>query len=315
MPESATAAPLAAAAGATSVETATDARAAAPRIRRVRTTPVRRKRKGTNPLTYVGLAATTLFAIVPILWGVSTSFKSESAVLSDTGWIPSALTLENYRLVLFESRIPLYLGNTILVAGLTVIVTIIVAIFGAYVAARFAFRGKVTSLFLILMTSMIPGIAILVPLYFLSVQLGLYDSYAVMIIIYTAWQIPTVIWMLKGFFESIPKELEEAGRVDGASHWRIMLQLVFPLATPGIAAAAAIAFVYVWNDFLIASTMISTDERRMVSVGLYNYLSQYGIVWGQLMAAVVVTLIPIIIVFSLMERRIVAGLSAGATKG
>jgi len=274
-----------------------------------------RRRRRTNPLVYVALVAASAFAVLPLLWGLSTSFKSESATLSDQGWIPQDFTLENYRLVLFESKIPLYLGNTLLVAGLTVIATIIVAVFGAYAAARFRFRGKTTSLFLILMTSMIPGIAILVPLYFLAVSLGLYDTYAVMIIIYTAWQIPTVIWMLKGFFESVPDSIEEAGRVDGASHFRVMVQLVFPLAVPGIAAAAVISFVYVWNDFLIASTMISTDDKRLVAVGLYNYLSQYGIVWGQLTAAVVISIIPIVIVFVLMERRIVAGLSAGATKG
>ncbi|GAA2239205.1 carbohydrate ABC transporter permease [Herbiconiux moechotypicola] len=275
----------------------------------------RRGKKRTNPLIYVALVAASLFAILPLLWGLSTSFKSESATLSDQGWIPAQFTFENYRLVLFESKIPLYLGNTLLVAGLTVIATIVIAIFGAYAAARFRFRGKTTSMFLILMTSMIPGIAILVPLYFLAVSLGLYDTYAVMVIIYTAWQIPTVIWMLKGFFESIPDSIEEAGRVDGASHWRVMVQLIFPLAVPGIAAAAVISFIYVWNDFLIASTMISTDDKRLVAVGLYNYLSQYGVVWGQLTAAVVVTIIPIILVFVLMERRIVAGLSAGATKG
>lgn len=279
-------------------------------------TPRRRRRRGkANPLVYVALVAASIFAVLPILWGISTSFKSESATLSDQGWWPQNITLENYRLVLFESKIPVYLGNTLLVAGLTVVATILIGIFGAYAAARFRFRGKTTSLFLILMTSMIPGIAILVPLYFLAVNLGLYDTYGVMIIIYTAWQIPTVIWMLKGFFESIPDSIEEAGRVDGASHFRVMIQLVFPLAVPGIAAAAVISFVYVWNDFLIASTMISTDDKRLVAVGLYNYLSQYGIVWGQLTAAVVVSIIPIVIVFVLMERRIVAGLSAGATKG
>lgn len=275
----------------------------------------RRRGRRTSPITYVLLVLASAFAVLPILWGISTSFKSESATLSDQGWIPADFTLENYRLVLFESQIPLYIGNTLLVAGLTVTATIIVAIFGAYAAARFRFRGKTTSLFLILMTSMIPGIAILVPLYFLAVNLGLYDTYAVMVIIYVAWQIPTVIWMLKGFFESIPDSIEEAGRVDGASHFRVMVQLIFPLAVPGIAAAAVISFVYVWNDFLIAATMISSDEKRLVSVGLYNYLSQYGIVWGQLTAAVVISIIPIVIVFVLMERRIVAGLSAGATKG
>jgi ABC-type glycerol-3-phosphate transport system permease component len=279
--------------------------------------PTRRRprSKRTNPLIYVALVAASLFAILPLAWGLSTSFKLESATLSDASWIPAQITFENYRLVLFESKIPIYLGNTLLVAAFTVLSTTVIAIFGAYAAARFRFRGKNTSLFLILMTSMIPGIAILVPLYFLAVQLGVYDTYVVMVVVYTSWQIPTVVWMLKGFFESIPDSIEEAGRVDGASPARVMVQLIFPLAIPGIAASAVISFIYVWNDFLIASTLISTDEKRLVAVGLYNYLSQYGIVWGQLTAAVVITVIPIILVFVLMERRIVAGLSAGATKG
>lgn len=275
----------------------------------------RRPHTAAHPLTYVGLLAVSAFALVPMLWALSTSLKSEAAVLSDASWIPEAMTLENYRLVLFESQIPRYLANSVLVAGLTVAVTVAIGIFGAYAAARFRFRMRTASLFFILMTSMIPGIAILVPLYFLAVRLGLYDTYAAMVIVYAAWQIPTVLWMLKGFLESIPAEIEEAGRVDGCSHLRAMFQLVLPLAKPGIGAAAVISFVYVWNDFLIAATMISSDDKRLISVGLYNYLSQYGIVWGQLMAAVIVTLLPVILAFVLMERRLVAGLSAGATKG
>lgn len=268
-----------------------------------------------GPLAYVGLVAASVFAVLPLLWALSTSFKSKGAVLSDSGWIPAAPTLENYTKVLFESQVPRYLLNSIVVAAGSVVLTIVLALLGAYATARFAFRGRDASLFLILMTSMIPGIAILVPLYFLAVRTGLYDTYAGMIIVYTAWQVPTVLWMLRGFLQSIPGSLEEAGRIDGAGDLRIMVQLVLPLAKPGIAAASVVAFVAVWNDFLIASTMVSSDEKRLVAVGLYNYLSQYGIEWGQLTAAVVVTVIPMILLFVLMEKRIVSGLSAGATKG
>ncbi|MGM7422115.1 carbohydrate ABC transporter permease [Cellulosimicrobium sp. 22598] len=268
-----------------------------------------------GPLAYVGLVAASVFAVLPLLWALSTSFKSKGAVLSDSGWIPAAPTLENYTKVLFESQVPRYLLNSIVVAAGSVVLTIVLALLGAYATARFAFRGRDASLFLILMTSMIPGIAILVPLYFLAVRTGLYDTYAGMILVYTAWQVPTVLWMLRGFLQSIPGSLEEAGRIDGAGDLRIMVQLVLPLAKPGIAAASVVAFVAVWNDFLIASTMVSSDEKRLVAVGLYNYLSQYGIEWGQLTAAVVVTVVPMIVLFVLMEKRIVSGLSAGATKG
>lgn len=273
------------------------------------------RHKPAGPLAYVGLVMASIFAMLPLLWALSTSLKSRGAVLADNGWMPAAPTFENYATVLFESQVPRYLLNSIIVAGSSVVLTIVLALLGAYATARFSFRGRDASLFLILMTSMIPGIAILVPLYFLAVRTGLYDTYAGMIIVYTAWQVPTVLWMLRGFLQTLPASLEEAGRIDGAGDLRIMVQLVLPLAKPGIAAASVVAFVAVWNDFLIASTMVSSDRKRLVSVGLYNYLSQYGIEWGQLTAAVVVTIIPMILVFVLMEKRIVSGLSAGATKG
>ncbi|WP_150118056.1 carbohydrate ABC transporter permease [Cellulomonas sp. B6] len=282
--------------------------------------PVRRSKgtgrnKPAGPLAYVGLVAASVFAVLPLLWALSTSLKSKGAVLSDSGWVPAAPTLQNYATVLFDSQVPRYLLNSIVVAGGSVALTIVLALLGAYATARFQFRGRDASLFLILMTSMIPGIAILVPLYFLAVRTGLYDTYLGMVVVYTAWQVPTVLWMLRGFLQSIPASLEEAGRIDGAGDLRIMVQLVLPLAKPGIAAASVVAFVAVWNDFLIASTMVSSDHKRLVSVGLYNYLSQYGIEWGQLTAAVVVTVVPMILLFVLMEKRIVSGLSAGATKG
>lgn len=265
---------------------------------------------------YAGLLAGSAFALLPLLWGLSTSLKPESSVLTlPVRWIPSALTLENYRKVLFDSDIPLNLLNSVIVSSVTVVITLLIAIPAAYSAARFTFRGKAALLFYILMTSMIPGIAILVPLYYLAVKAGIYDTYAVMVIIYVAWQVPTIVWILKGFFESLPVEIEEAGRVDGCSAAGAFVRLILPLAKPGLGAAAVICFVYVWNDYLIASTFVSDERLRLVSVGLYTYLTQYGVVWGQLMAAVMVTLVPMLVAFIAFERRLVSGLSAGASKG
>jgi ABC-type glycerol-3-phosphate transport system permease component len=264
---------------------------------------------------YVGLAIACAFAVLPLLWGLSTSFKPEKSVLSTPAhWIPRVLTFDNYVKVL-HSQIPLNLLNTVVVSVVTVLVTLLIAIPAAYSAARFRFRGKTALLFYILMTSMIPGIAILVPLYYLAVRVHVYDTYLVLIIIYTAWQVPTITWILRGFFESIPAEIEESGRVDGCSAAGAFVRLILPLAKPGLGAASIICFVYVWNDYLIASTFVSNPRLRLVSVGLYGYLTQYGIVWGQLMAAVVLTLVPMILAFVVFERRLVAGLSAGASKG
>ena len=278
--------------------------------------PVRQLPARRAALVYVGLAAGSAFALLPLLWGLSTSFKPEASVLTlPVRWIPTDPTLENYRKVLFESDIPHNLFNSVIVSAATVALTLLIAIPAAYSAARFTFRGKAALLFYILMTSMIPGIAILVPLYYLAVKVGIYDTYMVMIVIYVAWQVPTIVWILKGFFESLPVEVEESGRVDGCTAAGAFVRLVLPMAKPGIAAASVICFVYVWNDYLIASTFVSSVELRLVSVGLYRYLTQYGVVWGQLMAAVTVTLVPMVIAFVVFERRLVSGLSAGASKG
>jgi ABC-type glycerol-3-phosphate transport system permease component len=162
---------------------------------------------------------------------------------------------------------------------------------------------------------MIPGIAILVPLYFLAIHLGLHNTYTSMILIYSAWQAPTVVWITKGFFETIPTEIEDAARVDGCTSLRILWQIMLPIIQPGLAAAAMIAFVYIWNDFLIAATFVTDQNLRLINVGLYQFLSQYGIVWGQLMAAVMITLLPLVVMFVLLERRFIEGLTLGATKG
>ncbi|MFC0529921.1 carbohydrate ABC transporter permease [Phytohabitans kaempferiae] len=265
---------------------------------------------------YAGLVAAAAFAVFPLLWGLSTSLKPESTVLvTPVRWIPEQITFENYSAVLFDSQIPRNLLNSVIVSVITVVVTLLIAVPAAYSAARYRFRGKAGLLFFILMTSMVPGIAVLVPLYYLAVKLGVYDTFFVMIVIYAAWQVPTIIWILRGFFESIPADIEEAGRVDGTSSFGAFVRLILPLAKPGIGAASIITFVYVWNDYLIASTFVSDADLRLISVGLYTYLTQYGTVWGQLTAAVMVTLLPMIIAFVLFERRLVAGLSAGASKG
>jgi len=266
--------------------------------------------------SYVLLAGASLFAILPIVWGLSTSLKPEPLVLaSPPHWIPPQLTLENYHLALFRSNIPRSLVNSVVVTLLAVAFTLVVSAPAGYAAARFHFRGKNPLMFYVLATSMIPGIAVLVPLYVIAARSGLTNNFATMIVIYAAWQVPSVVWIVKGFFETVPREIEDAARVDGCTPVRILLQVMIPIIQPGLAAAAVIAFVYIWNDFLIAATFATATELRLINVSLYQYLSQYGIVWGQLMAAVVVTLVPVVVMFVLLESRFIEGLARGATKG
>lgn len=265
---------------------------------------------------YGSLVLTGVFAIFPILWAILTAFKDAASVVSyPPTWIPNPFVMDNYNLVIHGSNMPRYFLNSILVALATVLFTLVVASHGGYAAARFKFPLKNLLLFIILATVMIPGIAVLVPLYMIVTQAGLHDTYWSLIIIYSAWQVPTVLWLMRGFFESIPRDLEEAALIDGCGHLGAFYRVIAPLTQPGLAASAVVVFVYVWNEFIIALTMTASDNMRLIPVGLYYYISAFGVEWGKLMAAVSIALLPAIILFVILQRRFIQGLTSGATKG
>ena len=271
---------------------------------------------GLDALTDVVLIAAALVALFPVLWGLFTALKSPAEVNSfPPTLLPNEFTLENFSSVLFRSGFPRYLLNSVIVTAICIVVATIVASHAAYAVTNFRIRFRNQIMFLILMTSMIPPVVMLVPLYMLSVKIGLYDTHFLLILIYTAWRIPVLTWILRGFFEKLPKEIIEAGTLDGCSKPMIFYRLILPISKPGIVAAALLSAVYVWNDFLVSSTFTSKDSLRMLSVGLYNYISQYGIQWGNLMAAVMISIVPMVILFILLQRHFVEGMAAGAVKG
>jgi ABC-type glycerol-3-phosphate transport system permease component len=265
------------------------------------------------------LAAVTLailWAVVPIAWGVVTSLKPALQILTNPpSWIPSPATLDHYREVLGQSLFPVYFRNSVVVTVVSVALSLALSVHAAYALARTEFRLKGALLVAILATGMIPGIAILVPLYNLSVHTGLYNSFAGMVVVYTAWSIPQLVWLLKGFFERVPVELEEAALVDGCSRPRAFYLIALPMARPGLLAGVILAMMFVWNDFLIGFALAISEDRRILPVGLYTFISNIGIDWGPLMAATVVALLPVMAAFFLMQRWLVQGLMAGAVKG
>jgi ABC-type glycerol-3-phosphate transport system permease component len=262
------------------------------------------------------LVGTALFAIFPIAWAILTSLKGEATIfLYPPQWLPDPLTFENYTHVLYNSNIPRYFLNSVFVVFMTILLSLTLSSHGGYAAARFSFRGKNVLLFIILLTVMIPGIVVLIPLYLLATQVGLLDTYWGLILVYTTWQIPTVLWLMRGFFETIPQELEEAALIDGCSRLGAFYRIIWPLTRPGLAAAAIIVFVNIWNEFIIALTLTTSDDKRLLPVGLYYYIGAFGIEWGKLMAAVSLALIPIILLFIFLQRSFIKGLSSGSIKG
>jgi ABC-type glycerol-3-phosphate transport system permease component len=217
--------------------------------------------------------------------------------------------------VLLETGVLRQFFNSAFVGIAAVVISTLVAAHAAYALVRFTFPGKNGLAITILMTSMVPQICILVPLYYLGSSIGVYDTYGFLILVYAATQVPTVMWFLKGFFEAVPRELDEAAQIDGCSRWTAFYRVILPLATPGLAAAGLLTFIFVWNDFLVAFTLTISNSRRMLAVGLYQYISQYGVDWANLMAAVVLALIPVVALFLVLQKHFINGLTAGATKG
>lgn len=267
-------------------------------------------------ITVIILAILVVIVALPIVWGLSTSLKPTGEINRfPPTLVPSTLDLSSYYKVLFKSNFATYFLNSIFITGLCIVIATVIAAHAAYAIAKFNIRYKNQIMFLILMTSMIPTVALLIPTYMMSVKLNLYNTRFLLVLIYTAWRAPVLTWILRGFFEKIPKEIEEASIIDGCSKQRAFYEIVIPVSKPGIVSAALLSAVYVWNDFLVSFTFTTKEELRMISIGLYNYISQYGIQWGELMAAVMISITPIIILFICLQSQFVEGLAAGAVKG
>ena len=260
--------------------------------------------------------AAAIVSLFPVLWGLSTALKTDSAVtMFPPEIIPKEITWNNFIDVVTKSDFMLYMKNSLLITLISIVMATFVAAHAAYALTFFNIRFRKGISFFILMTSMVPPVALLVPLYMLSVKLNLYNTRILLVLIYTAWRTPILTWIMEGFFRKLPMEIVEAGIIDGCSKSKAFYKLILPISQPGIVSAALLSAVYVWNDYLVSSSFITASEKKMISVGLYQYITQYGIKWGLLMAAVMISIIPIIILFICMQKRFVEGMAAGAVKG
>ena len=267
-------------------------------------------------ITYGALVCASLFALLPLLWGLSTSLKPPTEVSAwPPTWIPHTPTLENYAAVLANPKYVRYLLNTLGVTFVVMLLGIGLAAHASWVVARTSFRGKSAMMLLMWATVMIPGVSIIVPMYLLSVDLGLYDTYTVLVIVYCASVVPTLVWLLRGFVASIPQELEESALIDGSSRAGVFYRIVVPLMRPGFGAAAVLVFVTVWNQFLIGYALVLGDEHRLIQVGVYYFVTDVGIEWGPLMAGMIISALPIVILFAALQRYFIQGLTGGAVKG
>ena len=264
---------------------------------------------------YTVLAAATGFVLLPLLWALSTSLKAITDVNSTTPvWIPDRLTLDNYMIAVLNPKFLLYLRNTLIVIALSLLLSLLLATHAAWAVARYRFAGKRAMLFLMWATIMIPGISILVPLYLMSIEFGLYDTFAALVLVFSAWAVPTLVWLLRGFIAGIPVELEEAAKIDGCTSAGAFYRIVVPLLPPGMLAGGVLVVVLIWNEFLIPYSLVQSNERRLIQVGIYSFITETGIEWGPMMAALIGSLIPILILYAFFQRYFVKGLTGGSVK-
>ena len=263
---------------------------------------------------YGVMTLVALSSLLPFVWALLTSLKVERQVYAFPPVIlPSPTTGYNY-LQAINHGLLLALFNSLFISLTTVALVLVVGSLAAYPLARMTFPGSQLVLFLILVPMMIPGLVNLVPTYIIMAKLGLLDSYQGLILIYWVHSLPLAIWVLRGFFQELPGELEDAASVDGASRLRILWSIMVPLSQPALAAVALLVFLNAWNEFVIASIMTSSALMRTAQVFLYLNMTDVGVNWGEMMASGLATNLPVLTLFLLLQRRFISGLTAGALK-
>ena len=257
-----------------------------------------------------------IVALVPVLWLASLSFKDPSTI-ADGSFLPHKWTLANYRGIFQTSLFTRALVNSIGIALIATVLAVAVGSMAAYAVARLRFPGKRVLVAVTLLIAMFPAISLVSPLFNLWRQLGLFDTWPGLIIPYLTFSLPLAIYTLSAFFREIPWELERAAQVDGASPMQAFLQVIAPLAAPGMVTTAILVFIFCWNDFVFAISLTSTLNSRTVpaAIAFFTGASQFQTPIGSIAAAGVVITIPIIVFVFVFQRRIVAGLTSGAVKG
>ncbi len=264
-----------------------------------------------NAARYLGILAVLLIFILPFLWMALNSFKVQIDITNAKDIFHFTPTLGNYRNAFEQHNYLLYLVNTFVVAAASTLLSLVLGLPAAYGIARF----RTTWLGVLLLTArIVPGIIFMIPWYIVFSRLGLTDSYWPLILSHMVVGLPFIAWIMIPFFESLPKELEEAARIDGSSIFGVFMRIALPLAVPGIITASIMAFIFSWNNFMF-SLVLSGDHTRTLPVAIFNFISYSSVDWGGLMAAAVIITLPVLVITLFVQRYIVAGLTAGATKG
>ena len=255
------------------------------------------------------------FVFFPLLWMINTALKPTSETFSSY-FFTGPLTMDNIIHILTNKDIMTYLKNSLIVSFSSSFLATVVCSFAGYSFAKFRYRGRKFVMGLFMMSQAFPQAILLLSIYTLMNKMGLLGSYWALLISYVVFTLPVGTWSLKGYFDQIPDALIESAKIDGAGHWRIMTQVVFPMAVPGMISIAIYGFVWSWNDLLYSMTLVTDTARRTLASGLVmTFLGEASTNWGYMMAASVVAAIPVTVIFVFLQRYFIQGLTSGAVKG
>ncbi|WP_095204855.1 carbohydrate ABC transporter permease [Mesorhizobium carmichaelinearum] len=273
------------------------------------------KARFNRALFWLSLLIASTIAVFPVYWMVITSLQTTEEVFAfPPNFLPD-IKIENYLSVLTETDLPLWMRNSLVVSLSSTALALLVGTPAAFALSRLRYRGRAVFSLLILTTQMIPTLVLIIPLFQIFVQLGIRDSLLGLVLGNFAFTLPVVVWMMKSMLDGVPQEIEQAARVDGASWFQIMLYITGPLVLPGLAATTIYAFLDAWDEYMLARTTITSPENWVASIGISSFVGQYLTPLNIVMAASVLFSLPPIILFLLIQRQFVAGLSAGAVKG
>ena len=279
-----------------------------------------RSASGRRPADLLVLVPTLVIMLVivfPVLWMVLSSVRPTSQLNSSLSWdsLFQGLSIDAYTRLFTGSSFGRYVLNSLLVSSVSTVITVVISGIAGYALSRFRFRGRSALLLLVLATQLLPFVVLITPIYIAFSQLRLLNSYPGLILVYVAMTLPLATYLMLGYFDAIPHVLDEAARIDGCSTVQVIFRVVMPVAVPGIVTVAVTAFIATWEEFLFATVLMTSDKLKTVQVGLAGFFGEYSTDWPVVMAAATVAAVPTVILFAVVQRRLVAGMAAGSIKG
>jgi ABC-type glycerol-3-phosphate transport system permease component len=267
-------------------------------------------------LIYSVIAVYLFITVAPLVWVLSTSFKpNQEAISFPPKFLPNHPTLENYLFVMTDSKLVLSLVNSLIVSVGSTVLSVTVSALGGYAFARYDFKGKNLMMSTILALFMIPVVINIIPLYIMLNNVGLLNSLVALVLTFQILIIPLNIFLLKNYFESLPKELEEAALIDGCSKIGALIRVTIPMSLPGFLIAAILSFRFSWNEFVLPVVLSNKPDSMIFQVALYQFISLYRIDWGYLTAGINIAIIPVVVLMLIFQKKMIRGLTLGAVRG